>query len=398
MYTLVSYLTERIIELRHVLGVLIIYICRKIVYPKASISRACRSHPKVTEAADASHLQLRILNPLSLPIFTHNEVTGKDGEEISVALVDANGNVKSFPEVKLNVVVLHGDFNSGNDRTWSKEDFDGHIVKKRDNKALLAGHRQVTLKGGCAKLVGLKFADNSGFVRTKEFRLGVQVAPSDCEGLRIREAITDPFRVLDCRVKRNGKHDVPQFNDEIWRLRSIGKGGDYRRNLNANGVETVEDFLRLLVVNEQELRRLLLVGKGGMKTAPWKDLINHAKTCISSGKLYSVPTDIADIGVIVLNSFYELSELIVGSRHCSADSLTDDQKVFSSILFSVHFYAKQRCRTFIDVEFWGDFLHLTAPNTIPNNLLGLCFFHLGLFTNYQVAKPATCNILSVLFS
>ncbi|KAL9250478.1 Calmodulin-binding protein 60 C-like protein [Drosera capensis] len=209
-------------EVPNILRKLADQIDEAIEHPLEKFPCPDRSHPKVTKATDVSELELRIRTPLSLRIYTEDEVTGKDGKEILVALVDAKGEVvKSFPEVKLNVDVLHGDFNSGNDRTWSKEDFDGHIVKKRDNKALLVGHRQVTLKGGFAKVIGLKFADNSSFVRTNEFRLGVQVAPPDCEGRRIREAITGPFRVLDRRGKRNGKHDVPRFNDEIWRLRSL---------------------------------------------------------------------------------------------------------------------------------------------------------------------------------
>lgn len=64
-----------------------------------------------------------------------------------------------------------------------------------------------------------------------------------------------------------------------------------------------------------------------MSNKMWDVLLEHAKTCILSGKLYVYyPGDVRNIGV-VFNNIYELSGLIVDNEFHSADSLSDSQKV-----------------------------------------------------------------------
>ena len=59
----------------------------------------------------------------------------------------------------------------------------------------------------------------------------------------------------------------------------------------------------------------------------WEALLEHAKTCVLSGKLYVYyPEDARNVGVI-FNNIYELRGLISGEQFFSADSLTDSQKV-----------------------------------------------------------------------
>jgi len=59
----------------------------------------------------------------------------------------------------------------------------------------------------------------------------------------------------------------------------------------------------------------------------WEALMEHAKTCALSGKLYVYyPDDTRNVGV-AFNSIYELSGLIAGEQYIVADSLSDDQKV-----------------------------------------------------------------------
>lgn len=50
------------------------------------------------------------------------------------------------------------------------------------------------------------------------------------------------------------KHYPPALKDDVWRLEKIGKDGAFHKKLNANGIYTVEDFLRLLVRDQQRLR------------------------------------------------------------------------------------------------------------------------------------------------
>lgn len=64
-----------------------------------------------------------------------------------------------------------------------------------------------------------------------------------------------------------------------------------------------------------------------MSNKMWDVLLEHAKTCMLSGKLYVYyPCDVRNIGV-VFNNIYELSGLIVNDEFQSADSLSDSQKV-----------------------------------------------------------------------
>jgi hypothetical protein len=52
------------------------------------------------------------------------------------------------------------------------------------------------------------------------------------------------------------KHHPPMLQDEVWRLEKIGKDGAFHRKLTAEGINTVQDFLKLSVVDRQKLRRV----------------------------------------------------------------------------------------------------------------------------------------------
>lgn len=129
---------------------------------------------------------------------------GEQGAAIHVVLIDANtGHVVTTgleSLVKLDVVVLEGDFNNEDDDNWMQEEFESHVVKEREGKRpLLSGDLQVTLKEGVGTLGDLTFTDNSSWIRSRKFRLGLKVASGYCEGIRIREAKTDAFTVKDHR-------------------------------------------------------------------------------------------------------------------------------------------------------------------------------------------------------
>lgn len=139
-----------------------------------------------------------------MPLFTGGKVEGEHGAAIHVVLIDANTGhlVTAGPEscIKLDVVVLEGDFNNEDDEGWTQEEFDSHVVKEREGKRpLLTGDLQITLKEGVGTLGDLTFTDNSSWIRSRKFRLGMKVASGYCEGVRIREAKTEAFNVKDHR-------------------------------------------------------------------------------------------------------------------------------------------------------------------------------------------------------
>ncbi|XP_027333957.1 calmodulin-binding protein 60 B isoform X6 [Abrus precatorius] len=282
------------------------------------------------EGPDGRSLQLQFRSRLSLPLFTGGKVEGEQGAPIHVVVIDANsGNVVTSGAescVKLDVVVLEGDFNNEDDEDWTQEEFESHVVKEREGKRpLLTGDLQVTLKEGVGTLGELTFTDNSSWIRSRKFRLGLKVASGFCESIRIREAKTVAFTVKDHRGELYKKHYPPALSDEVWRLEKIGKDGSFHKKLNNAGILTVEDFLRLVVKDQQRLRNIL---GSGMSNKMWEALLEHAKTCVLSGKLYVYyPEDTRNVGVI-FNNIYELRGLISGEQFFSADSLTDSQKVY----------------------------------------------------------------------
>ncbi|KAH6792872.1 Calmodulin-binding protein [Perilla frutescens var. hirtella] len=293
-----------------------------------------RVSPKRIEGPDGRNLQLQFRSKLSLPLYTGGKVEGEQGTAIHIVLFDANTGhlVTSGPEssVKLDVVVLEGDFNNEDDDDWSQETFESHIVKEREGKRpLLNGDLQVTLKQGVATLGELTFTDNSSWIRSRKFRLGLKVASGICEGIRIREAKTDAFTVKDHRGELYKKHYPPALSDEVWRLEKIGKDGSFHKRLNKAGIGTVEDFLRLVVRDPQKLRHIL---GSGMSNKMWDVLVEHSKTCVLGGKLYVYyPDEPRNMGII-FNDIYELSGLIAGGQYHSIDSLSDSQKVFVDTL------------------------------------------------------------------
>ncbi|XP_044954682.1 calmodulin-binding protein 60 D-like isoform X1 [Hordeum vulgare subsp. vulgare] len=293
-----------------------------------------RSSPKRIEGPDGTNLQLQFRSRLSLPLFTGGKVEGEQGAAIHVVLLDTNTGcvVTSGPEscAKLDVLVLEGDFNNEEDEGWTEEEFEGHIVKEREGKRpLLTGDLQVTLKEGVGTIGELIFTDNSSWIRSRKFRLGLRVASGFCEGIRVRETKTEAFTVKDHRGELYKKHYPPALKDDVWRLEKVGKDGAFHKKLNGSGIYTVEDFLRLLVRDQQRLRSIL---GSGMSNKMWESLVEHAKTCVLGGKHYIYyVNDSRNIGAI-FNNIYEFTGLIADDQFISAENLTDNQKVYADTL------------------------------------------------------------------
>ncbi|MED6180414.1 hypothetical protein PIB30_010044 [Stylosanthes scabra] len=253
------------------------------------------------EAAAASSseqspkLQLMFTNKLSLPIFTASRILDIQGNPMQVILVDRTNKDQivrtSLPyPIKLELVVLDGDFPGGSngdsdDESWCSEQFKRHIVKERTGKRpLLTGELSLTMRDGIAAMSGeIEFTDNSSWIRSRKFRVAVRVAPNQQGGLRIREGFTEPFVVKDHRGELYKKHHPPMLEDEVWRLEKIGKDGAFHKKLSAEGINTVQEFLKLSVLDPQLLRKILGVG---MSEKMWEVTIKHAKTCKMGNKAY----------------------------------------------------------------------------------------------------------------
>lgn len=236
--------------------------------------------------------QLIFLNGLK-PVYTMTKLESDDGTALKVAIVETLENnrmniVRYGPlsSVRVEVVVLHGNFNAKNEESWSPEEFKKYIVSGREKSTqLLIGNLALKLHGGEAFLENATFTDNSSFTSTKMFRLGLRIV--NYSGERVLEGVTKPFRVKERRVEGMPffltfrfnifqklqswlelradtiihltfvvgfeKHYPPMLDDEVWRLKKIGKIGAYHQALSDNGIDSVQKFLRAYMKDEQKL-------------------------------------------------------------------------------------------------------------------------------------------------
>ncbi|XP_042509584.1 calmodulin-binding protein 60 E-like [Macadamia integrifolia] len=320
-----------------------------------------RPSPQTIQGPEGRKLQLHFKSRLPPHLFTGGKFEGEHGTAIHAVLLDANTGsvVQVGPEsaAKLDVVVLEGDFNDEADDDWTKEHFESHEVKEREGKRpLLTGDLQITLREGVGTLGELTFTDNSSWIRSRKFRLGIKVAPGYCDGIRVREAKTEAFAVKDHRGELYKKHYPPALHDEVWRLDRIAKDGALHKKLTMAGVYTVEDFLRLLVRDPQKLRTIL---GSGMSNRMWENTVEHAKTCGLGGKLYVYYADETHSSGAVFNHIYELRGVIADGQFLSVESLSQSQKV------SVDLLVKRAYDNWIHtVEYDGKVL-LNSLNRVP---------------------------------
>jgi len=212
------------------------------------------------QALEPSSLKLKFSNKLSLPIFTGSKIGSFDNNPLQIFVVDnANPNVPIIlPQpIKIEIVVVDGDFPQGDRETWTSEEFNNNIVKERTGRRpLLTGELNVTMRDGFAPIGDIEFTDNSSWIRSRKFRVGVRVVPGSNGDVRICEAMTEPFVVKDHRGELYKKHHPPMLDDDVWRLEKIGKDGAFHNKLKSEGIKTVQDFLKLSTVKPQLLRKV----------------------------------------------------------------------------------------------------------------------------------------------
>ncbi|KAL0558302.1 hypothetical protein IC582_002859 [Cucumis melo] len=193
---------------------------------------------------ETTNFRLCFLNQIPSTIFTNNEIETGNGDALQVALIDDNNSnaiVSDGPLsiAQIEVSVLDGD----SDKFMSQ-----NILSPRDGKRplIVGDDLKLHLKNGVGFIQSLSFTDNSSWVRSKQFRLGLRIVDDKIQSKfpRIRETVSQPFRVLDHRGEVNQKHHPPQREDEIWRLERIGRNGVYHKLLSSQGINTVGDFLR----------------------------------------------------------------------------------------------------------------------------------------------------------
>ncbi|TKY61555.1 Calmodulin-binding protein 60 G [Spatholobus suberectus] len=197
-------------------------------------------------------------------------------------------------------------------------------MQPREGKPpLLKGDPVIKLQNGVASISrNIKFTDNSCWRRTKMFRLGVKIVGSNSVRADIKEGRSNPFKVLDKRGEAYKKHDRPSVNNDVWRLRGIGKGGPIHKELSKNDVKTVKDLLRLNTTGS-------LREKFGNNNT-WDKIIAHAKYCeLDDEERYFYSTnDQSEPLILILNCIYEVVEVNFSGQNCSRSlqSLNPNEK------------------------------------------------------------------------
>jgi hypothetical protein len=80
----------------------------------------------------------------------------------------------------------------------------------------------------------------------------------------------------------------------------------------------------------------------------WDSTVEHAKTCILSGKLHVYyADDKQNIGVI-FNNIFQLMGLIADGSYMSVDSLSESEKVGSHHSSAPHLSNSSLCQSFED--------------------------------------------------
>ncbi|XP_040996472.1 protein SAR DEFICIENT 1-like isoform X2 [Juglans microcarpa x Juglans regia] len=258
-------------------------------------------------------------NPLQLVLVDQRSPSTSTGDRVLVPL----GDLSLYP-IKIEIVVLNGEFPLGGGETWSSEEFNQNIVKERAGKRpLLAGELCVTMRQGLGLVGKIEFTDNSSWIRCRKFRLGAKVAPGSYKGtVRIQEAITEAFVVKDHRGESYKKKHPPMLEDEVWRLEKIGRNGIFHTKLSSQGINSVQDFLKLYVVDAPRLREIL---GPGMSEKMWQITIRHAMTCVLGNKLYSFQGN--DNCVIILNPICHVVKAFIDGQLFLFPAASDDLSV-----------------------------------------------------------------------
>ncbi|XP_057950740.1 calmodulin-binding protein 60 A [Malania oleifera] len=328
-----SVLTE-VMKLQHLLEPTLEPLIRRVV--KEEVELALRKHlnnmtrncGEEIHASESRSLKLQFASSLSLPVFTGTRIEGEECSTMKVALVDAvTGHIVDFgPEasVKVEIVVLEGDFDGDEEDNWTLEEFKNNIVRERDGKKpLLTGDVFLNLKEGIGFVGEISFTDNSSWTRSRKFRLGARVVDYS-NGTRIREAKTESFIVRDHRGELYKKHHPPSLLDEVWRLEKIGKDGAFHKRLSRENINTVKDFLTLLFLDPSRLRNILGTG---MSAKMWEVTVDHARTCMVDKRLYVYhPLNSQQKSSVVFNIVGQVMGLLSESQFVPIDKLSETEK------------------------------------------------------------------------
>ncbi|KAA0050939.1 calmodulin-binding protein 60 C-like isoform X2 [Cucumis melo var. makuwa] len=226
------------------------------------------------------NLRLRLTNKIPSIIYTSNDIEAENGEELRVELFDVVNDriidvTHPLSSAWIEIVVLDGElFDHG--EAINHLDFDTSVVAQRPEEGpwLVGDDKRFRLQNGVYSITNLSFTRNTFRSRTKKIRLGLRIIyDSNNNYPTIRPAVSNSFRVMDHRSQLNKKHHTPRGEDEVWRLKGIGRNGKYQKRLTSRGILNVEAFVKAYQKDSRSLRKLL---GNRLSDRKWKTMVEQA--------------------------------------------------------------------------------------------------------------------------
>lgn len=214
--------------------------------------------------------------------FTNNQIKAENDEPVIVAILDATTNAivctGLLSSAKLEFFLVDGDYDGSGQQHQP-------LSPRHGKRPLMVGKdlNNLTLQNGVASLHSLSITDNSSWIKSNKFRLGVKIVRDDkilAMFPIIPLAVSQPFRVMDHQGEVHKKYHPPSKEDEVWRLEGIGKDGIYHKNLSSHGINNVGDFLKAYLESNDPTSLKKLLGNKVPKKL-WEVMVENAKECVN---------------------------------------------------------------------------------------------------------------------
>ncbi|CAL5057583.1 unnamed protein product [Urochloa decumbens] len=286
--------------------------------------RKCSDLRTLSHQSEIRTYRLKFVNKCCNDKYSRHDMMADDGNPIKVAIYDNENRIiinGPLSSIQVKIVVLDGEFNKENKEQWSENSFKTSIIHCRPGKQpLFANGLYLKLENGVAHLCGAKFQDNSSFVPSKKFRLGVMAA-DDSISDKILEGISESFAVKDGRGYQKKKDLFPSLSDPIYKLKKIGENGDRHKLLENMDINLVQDFLRLYKKDKSSLHK----DCRNIPDHDWNIIVRHALSCKPGPECYSycIPGMKA---TICFNSLYNIVGAEFNGKYISYEELNSTQK------------------------------------------------------------------------
>ncbi|XP_048528709.1 calmodulin-binding protein 60 F-like [Triticum urartu] len=310
-----------------------------------------------------ANIRLRFLDGLKTPIYTDKIIASESNAAIRIGVFDGDKMINEGPlsKAKVEILVLRGDFCSDGQESWTEEEFNSHIAQGRHRQgSVLGGDCSAWLNNGEASLGKIRFREGSSRTPSRKFIVGGRVCTNrKIGGIRVQEAVMEPVTVLDRRNEANEKRHPPRLDDEVYRLEEISKDGIYHRRLKDAQIFKVEDFLKALNKDADELREMVLQIK--KRSNAWERMVKHARECCLADRpelkaYHSVDGNV----VIFFNCVHDLVGAIFYGVYISRDNFDPAKKAQAYEL-------KECARGQLDILPFDYVMNGNLPEQVPSS-------------------------------